>query len=42
MPKWNFAAMGQAGLTGRTRDIARLVALRSPAGPGAEVDVWRS
>ncbi|MGP7997296.1 MAG: hypothetical protein ACLPKI_08245 [Streptosporangiaceae bacterium] len=26
MPKWNFAAMGQAGLTGRTRDIARPVA----------------
>ena len=26
MPKWNFAAMGQAGLTGRTRSIARPVA----------------
>ncbi len=23
MPKWNFAAMAQAGLTGRTRDVAR-------------------
>jgi hypothetical protein len=26
MAKWNFAAMGQAGLTGRTRAIARPVA----------------
>jgi hypothetical protein len=26
MPKWDFVAMGQAGLTGRTRDIARPVA----------------
>ncbi|MGO9188729.1 MAG: hypothetical protein ACLP8X_09745 [Streptosporangiaceae bacterium] len=26
MAKWNFAAMGQAGLTGRTRVIARPVA----------------
>ena len=26
MAKWNFAAMGQAGLTGRTRTIARPVA----------------
>ncbi len=26
MPKWNYAAMGQAGLTGRTRSIARPVA----------------
>jgi hypothetical protein len=26
MPKWNLAAMGQAGLTGRARDIARPVA----------------
>jgi hypothetical protein len=26
MPKWNFAAMGQAGLTGRTRNIARPIA----------------
>jgi len=23
MPTWNFAAMAQAGLTGRTRDVAR-------------------
>ena len=23
MPKWNLAAMGQAGLTGRAKDIAR-------------------
>jgi hypothetical protein len=23
MPRWNFAAMGQAALTGRTRAIAR-------------------
>ena len=26
MPKWNFAAMGQAGLTGRTRTVAQPVA----------------
>ena len=26
MAKWNFAAMGQAGLTGRTRVVARPVA----------------
>jgi hypothetical protein len=26
MPKWNFAAMGEASLTGRTRDVARPVA----------------
>jgi hypothetical protein len=26
MPKWNFVAMGQAGLTGRAKDIARPVA----------------
>ena len=26
MSKWNFMAMGQAGLTGRTRAIARPVA----------------
>ena len=26
MPKWNFVAMGQAGLTGRTRTIAQPVA----------------
>ena len=26
MAKWNFPAMGQAGLTGRTRSIARPVA----------------
>jgi hypothetical protein len=26
MPKWNLAAMGQAGLTGRAEDIARPVA----------------
>jgi hypothetical protein len=26
MPKWNFVAMGQAGLTGRAQDIAQPVA----------------
>jgi hypothetical protein len=26
LPTWNFAAMGQAGLTGRTRDVARPLA----------------
>jgi len=26
MPKWNFEAMGQVGLTGRTRVAAKLVA----------------
>jgi hypothetical protein len=26
MPKWNFVAMGQAGLTGRTKTIAQPVA----------------
>ena len=26
MSKWNFVAMGQAGLTGRAQDIARPVA----------------
>jgi hypothetical protein len=26
MPKWNFAAMGQAGLTGRTGTVAQPVA----------------
>jgi hypothetical protein len=26
MPKWNFAAMGQAGLTGSTRNAAQRVA----------------
>jgi hypothetical protein len=25
MPKWNFVAMGQAGLTGWTRDVAQPV-----------------
>ena len=26
MPKWNFEAMGQAGLTGRTRTVAQPIA----------------
>jgi hypoxanthine phosphoribosyltransferase len=26
MPKWNFVAMGQAGLTGRTRTVAQPIA----------------
>ena len=26
MPKWNFVAMGQAGLTGRTRTAAQPIA----------------
>jgi hypothetical protein len=32
MPMWNFAAMAQAGLTGRTRNVARPVASGRPHG----------
>jgi hypothetical protein len=36
MPKRNFVAMGQAGLTGRAQDIARPVARRTGR-PGADI-----
>ena len=40
MPKWNFVAMGQAGLTGWTREVAKPVAgviARRTGRPEAEI-----
>ena len=40
MPKWNFVAMGQAGLTGRTKTIAQPVArtiARTTGRPEAQI-----